>query len=143
MVIWLPGGISSPPGRTGWTLSGVGRPPWSERLWRARHRSSWPDGGRVYRPAGSRLTGLSVGFDPGRVGLQLPGLHLPRLLHRPLDLGPHIRHRDHHQAGLPGVQVLAELLQVLAAHPGRRVTGPRPPAPRRPPPPPPAPPPPG
>jgi hypothetical protein len=43
MVIWLPGGISFTPGRTGWTLSGVRRPPWSERLWRVRHRSSLPE----------------------------------------------------------------------------------------------------
>src|SRR6516162_7331635 len=76
------------------------------------------------RGAASRLSrGLGVGFDLGVVGLQLPGLHLLRLLHRVLDLRPHVGHRDHHQARLASVQVLAELLQVLAAHPGRRVTG--------------------
>jgi hypothetical protein len=103
MAIWLPGRDLVHPGTYGWTLSAVRGPPWSECLWRVRHRSSLPDGGRVGLPAGSRLSGLSVGFDPGGVGLQLPGLHLPRLLHRPLDLRPHIRYRDHHQAGLPGV----------------------------------------
>src|SRR5690348_9997296 len=74
-------------------------------------------------PAASRLGGLRVGLDRGGVGFQLPGFYLPGLLHGPLDLRFHIGHRDHHQSCLPGVQVLAEFLQVLAAHPGRCVTG--------------------
>ena len=43
----------------------------------------------------------------------MPGLGLPCLLHRPLDLRPHVRHRDNHQAGLAGVQVLAGFLVTL------------------------------
>jgi hypothetical protein len=44
------------------------------------------------------------------------GLHLLRLPHGPLDLRPHVGHPDHDQARLPGVKVLAQLLEVMAAH---------------------------
>src|SRR6266536_5563134 len=75
--------------------------------------------------AGSALGGLRVGFDLGVVGLQLLGLYLLRLLHGVLDLRPHVGHPDHDETRLPGVEVLVKLLEVVAAHPGGRVTGDR------------------
>ena len=45
--------------------------------------------------------------------------------HRLLDLGAHVGHADDHQTGLAGVEVLAELLEVVAAHAGRGMTGDR------------------
>jgi hypothetical protein len=43
--------------------------------------------------------------------------------HGPLDLGPHVGDPDHDQAGLAGVQLLAQLLEVVAAHAGGGVAG--------------------
>src|SRR5215469_2665016 len=82
---------------------------------------------RGCRPAAASapLGGPGVGFDVGGVGLELLGLHLLRLLHGVLDLRPHVGHPDHDEARLPLVEVLAEFLEVVAAHPGGRVTGDR------------------
>jgi hypothetical protein len=61
---------------------------------------------------------LGVGLDRGVVGLELLGLDLLGPAHRLLDPGPHVGDDDHDQAGLAGVQVLAQLLEVAAAHAG-------------------------
>src|SRR5438477_3674495 len=50
------------------------------------------------------------------VRLQLLRLALLRLLHRRFDLGAHVRHRDDDETGITGVELLAEVLQVFAAH---------------------------
>ena len=89
--------VPDPDGRNRWVTS---RP----RSSPAHPTRTVPDGGHAWHPAASRLSGLGVGFDRGGVALQLPGLYLPCLRHRPLDLRPHIRHRDHHQARLAGVE---------------------------------------
>src|SRR4051794_14909804 len=62
-----------------------------------------------------------VAFELGRVGLELLLLELGAALHRPLDLCAHVRERDDDQPGLARVEVLAELLEVVTAHAGRRV----------------------
>jgi hypothetical protein len=69
---------------------------------------------------------LGVAFDLDGIGLELSDLQLLGVVHRPLDLGPHVRDPDHHQPGLPGIQVLAQFLEVTAPHPGHHVPGHRP-----------------
>jgi hypothetical protein len=75
----------------------------------------------------SGVSGVSgVGLDRGRVGLELLGLDLLGPAHGLLDLGPHVGDADHHQAGLAGVEMLAQLLEVVAAHAGGGVARHRP-----------------
>src|SRR5919198_2749332 len=64
-----------------------------------------------------------VALDRGGVGLELALLHLLGPLHRPLHLRAHVRDGDDDEASLARVEVLAELLEVAAAHARRRVTG--------------------
>src|SRR6516165_1345461 len=104
------------------------RPSWARLVsgrWVTRYRVAADPVGCRPAAASALPGGLGVGFDVGGVGLELLRLHLLRLLHGVLDLRPHVGHPDHDEARLPLVEVLAEFLEVVAAHPGGRVTGDR------------------
>src|SRR4051812_48990904 len=73
----------------------------------------------------SRLGRRRVALDLGGVGPQLLVLTLRRPSHRPFDLGAHVGHGDHDEAGLTSVQMIADLLEVVAAHARGRVAGDR------------------
>src|SRR5690348_4494138 len=78
------------------------------------------------RPSARRCPGRGgVALDLSRVRFELLLLELGAAPHRLLDLRPHVRERDDDEPGLAGVEVLAELLEIVTAHPGRRVTGDR------------------
>jgi hypothetical protein len=66
--------------------------------------------------------GRRVALDLGVFGLQFLLLELCRAFHGVFDLGAHVRNGDHDQAGGAGVQVLAQLLEIVTAHPGRGMT---------------------
>src|SRR5918995_6591438 len=65
--------------------------------------------------------GLGVLLDLLDVRLQLLLLNLLGSAHLPLDLGAHIRHADHDEPCLTGVQILPEVLEVSTAHPASGV----------------------
>src|SRR5436190_13241547 len=52
-------------------------------------------------------------------------LNLCGPFHRPFDLGAHVGDGDHNEAGLTSVQVIADLLEVVAAHASGRMAGDR------------------
>src|SRR3982751_1660790 len=95
--------------------------------------SSWPGavartrgGGTVMRSSSQgRARHPGVVLDRARVGLELLGLYLLRAAHGLLDLGAEGGDRDDDQPGFTGVEGFAQLLQVVTAHPGHRVTGKR------------------
>src|SRR3954447_18322378 len=79
--------------------------------------------GCALRSGGGPLEIGDVRLDRRGVGLELLALKPLRALHRPLDLRPHVRDGDDDEAGRALVELLAELLEVVAAHAGRGVAG--------------------
>src|SRR4051794_2854699 len=75
------------------------------------------------RPGGGPLDLGDVRLDLLDVGLELLLLELLCSLHRPLDLRAHVGDRDDDEAGRALVELLAELLEVVAAQPRGGVTG--------------------
>jgi hypothetical protein len=68
-------------------------------------------------------SGSGVTLDVVDISLQLLSLNLFGSTHLMLDLRAHVRHAYHDQPRLAGIEVLAHLLEIVPAHPGRRVPG--------------------
>ena len=83
-------------------------------------------GGQAYcalRSRGRPLDLRHICLDLRDVGLELLPLELLGPLHRPLDLRAHVGNRDDDEAGRALVELLTELLEIVAAHARSGMTG--------------------
>ena len=83
--------------------------------------TAWPRSVLIAAPA----CRFSVLLDLRGVRFEFLLLDLVGRGHHALDLGTHVGHADHDETSFAGIEVLAELLEVLTAHAGCRVPGER------------------
>src|SRR5689334_20211425 len=84
-------------------------------------RARAPTPSQPLRSGGGAFDLGDVGLDLRDVGLEPLALELLGSPHRPLDLRAHVGDGDDDEAGRALVELLAELLEVVAAHPRRGV----------------------